>query len=216
MPPSSQPVIIADFTHIYNNGLKEYFYDNRESFKPLYAVTLQQVGELLRQHGPVPVLLTDTFVTDRKPACILKIKGAVPGVKVIVLAEHFMPGLRYLPDMGADALVSKRSTFAELKSIILKTATATHTIICSTFKNHFANGSDTIETGDHVLSQRDLDLVLMSLEWHTDKEIGAKLMIEPNTVAKYRKAIINMITVKWGYKNALHYIDKKQLLVGRY
>ena len=216
MPSPAQSVILADFTHYLNKGLRKYFSDHQYNLKPLYAEALKEVGILLREHGALPVILTDTFVMDRNPTCIMKIKSAVPDAKIIILAEKFMPCLRQLPGMGADALVSKCATFAELKSIILNVSAATEVLLCSVFKTLFAAGSDTIRTAKHVLGERDLELIIMSLEFKNDKEIGEKLHIEPNTVAKYRKKILDTLTLQWGYSSAIEYVERNKLLMGRF
>ncbi len=126
--------------------------------------------------------------------CTTEVKKKYPGVKVLILSMHDHES--YLVDMiyaGADGYILKNSSREELLFAIRKVANEGVYISSEFALNMLAKHKrDTRRTlPPVVLSDREMDVLVLIAEGHTNTEIADKLFTSVRTIETRRKNLLD-------------------------
>ena len=129
-----------------------------------------------------------------------KINRRHPGVKIIILTVLTDgPVPQQMLSAGVDGYVTKTCSIAELVAAI-RTVSAGERYLCYTMASKLALSNLATSKGSpfEQLSQRELQVVLMTLQGRDLGKIAESLMISPKTVSTYRHRIYEKLGVKNG------------------
>lgn len=142
------------------------------------------------------VLLMDMNMPEMSGVeCTTEVKKKYPGVKVLILSMHDHES--YLVDMiyaGADGYILKNSSREELLFAIRKVANEGVYISSEFALNMLAKHKrDTRKQASPpvVLSDREMDVLVLIAEGHTNTEIADKLFTSVRTIETRRKNLLD-------------------------
>jgi two-component system response regulator NreC len=147
------------------------------------------------ESGQPDVLLMDMNMPEMSGVeCTTEVKKRYPGVKVLILSMHDHES--YLVDMiyaGADGYILKNSSREELLFAIRKVANEGVYISSEFALNMLAKHKrDTRKASPPVmLSDREMDVLVLIAEGHTNTEIADKLFTSVRTIETRRKNLLD-------------------------
>lgn len=148
------------------------------------------------ESGQPDVLLMDMNMPEMSGVeCTTEVKKKYPGVKVLILSMHDHES--YLVDMiyaGADGYILKNSSREELLFAIRKVANEGVYISSEFALNMLAKHKrDTRKQASPpvVLSDREMDVLVLIAEGHTNTEIADKLFTSVRTIETRRKNLLD-------------------------
>jgi two-component system invasion response regulator UvrY len=113
-----------------------------------------------------------------------------PEMKVIALSVHEDgPIPNQLMNAGAHGYLCKNSSAGEMIAAIQRVSLGKRYLSTTVANNLFFAKLDNDESPFDCLSQREMQVVLMTLQGMTVNEMGSQLIISPKTVSTYRRRL---------------------------
>jgi two-component system invasion response regulator UvrY len=120
-----------------------------------------------------------------------------PAIKVIALSVHEEgPIPNQLMKAGAHGYLCKNSSADEMVGAIQKVHLGKRYLASSVANNLFFAKLDNEESPFDSLSQREMQVVMMTLQGLTVIEMGTQLIISPKTVSTYRHRLYEKLAIK--------------------
>jgi DNA-binding NarL/FixJ family response regulator len=148
------------------------------------------------ESGQPDVLLMDMNMPEMSGVeCTTEVKKRYPGVKVLILSMHDHES--YLVDMiyaGADGYILKNSSREELLFAIRKVANEGVYISSEFALNMLAKHKRDVRKQASpavILSDREMDVLVLIAEGHTNTEIADKLFTSVRTIETRRKNLLD-------------------------
>ncbi|MFK7799543.1 MAG: response regulator [Aureispira sp.] len=172
------------------------------------AVLLEQ----LQAQQPDLILLDISMPVMDGMEAAKKVKELHPDIKVLVLTTHTQQiKIRKILQTGVDGLVLKKSDKAELIHAIqsvMKGNKYYDQAIMDKLIN--SNGGITLPSGAKI-TERELEIIQLSADGKSYKEIGELLFLSPETINKYRKIIYSKMEIG-GINEMITYAIKNGLI----
>ena len=199
--------LIADDHPIFLEGLKCILKQKTFSFLEVVdtAVNGLQAYQKAKQHNPELLLIDMNMPEMDGPEVIKRLKKEGLSLRVLVLSAYDQPKLvRTAFHAGADAYILKSKAPEELKKAIL--AIQNKETFCgsgvhlneNSGRKRYTRGifdrSDRY-VSQHLLTKRELEILTLITEAHSNKEIGQQLFISDQTVGVHRKNIMRKLGV---------------------
>ncbi len=120
-----------------------------------------------------------------------------PSIKVIALSVHEDgPIPNQLMKAGAHGYLCKNSSADEMVGAIQRVHLGKRYLASSVANNLFFAKLDNEENLFDSLSQREMQVVMMTLQGLTVTEMGTQLIISPKTVSTYRHRVYEKLSIK--------------------
>ena len=120
-----------------------------------------------------------------------------PAIKVIALSVHEDgPIPNQLMNAGAFGYLCKNSSADEMVSAIQRVYLGKRYLSTTVANNLFFAKLDNDESPFDSLSQREMQVVMMTLQGLTVNEMGSQLIISPKTVSTYRRRLCEKLGTK--------------------
>lgn len=157
------------------------------------AENVKIAREYIWQHASdIDLVLLDYYLPDGTGLDVIRqVKQYAPDAKILVIsAENRNPNTTLLMEAGINGFISKDIASMELPLII----------------NSVIQGHDYFDSGmmqqiefdkedDDELTQREIDIVRLSAQGLSAKQVADKLNISPRTVEKHKDRIFNKLAI---------------------
>lgn len=158
----------------------------------------QQAIDLATQLRPDVILMDVNMPVITGLEATRRISAHMPDVKVIILTVHAeTPFPSKLLQAGASGYLTKGCDAAELEKAIKRVATNNRYIgtdIAQQMALSLLPGGDS--SPFNVLSEREMEVMMMLAHGKKPKEIAAKLYLSPKTIATYKYKIMDKLEVE--------------------
>lgn len=206
-------ILIADDHAVVRRGLKQIVADTPDIVVAGEASNGQEVLDRLLKADYDVVLLDITMPGSHGLDLLKELKSRKPGLPVLVLSMH--PEDQYAVralKAGASGYVTKESAPEELVAAIRK-VTDGGKYVSSSLAERLALEKATGVSGPRheVLSERELEVMLMIASGKTVSQIAAELWLSAKTVSTHRSRILEKMGIKNNVELA-HYAIQNQLL----
>lgn len=192
---------MADDHAIYRDGLRAIFKKTPHITIVAEAKTGKELVELARIHLP-DIVLADIKMPEMDGAeATFRLKDSHPEIKVIALSEYGEePYVLRMLDAGAVGYLLKDILRDELLTAIEEVAegnTYFSSAISSKMLHMLSKDKESIKRhfAKPGLTERELDIIQMTCEGKTHKEIGNTLNLSPRTVEGHRRRIMDKLDV---------------------
>lgn len=191
-------ILITDDHPVVREGLKLILKKSEEIGQIDEASNgLEMIDKI--SHIDYDILLLDISMPGRSGLDFLKdIKNIRPGIPILILSIHpeEQYALRALK-LGASGYLSKESAPDELLNAILKISAGGRYITTSLAeKLAFGEAPGYKKSGHHILSSRELEVVIFIAKGYKLKDIAKELSLSPKTISTYRERIISKMHFK--------------------
>lgn len=182
--------LIAEDHDITREGLRSFVVDQLDARVAATTGNGLDVIPLLREHEP-DLLILDLGLPHLNGLDILRqIQDESQSARVVVLSMHGEDA--YVRDalrLGAEAYVLKGSPLSELETAI-RTVMRNETYLSSNLSDDLLEEAATNESQDQdQLTPREREVLQLTAEGYTSREIGEKLHISHRTAEKHRENI---------------------------
>lgn len=200
--------LIADDHPIFLEGLKCIL--KQKAFGFLEVVDTATNGleayRKAKQHNPELLLIDMNMPEMDGPEVIKRLKKEGQNLRVLVLSMYDQPKLvRAAFQAGADAYLLKNKAPAELQRAISAIRNKETFFGCGVHLNENSGrkrfgrvgGFDRSDRyiSQQLLTKRELEILMLIAEAHSNKEIGQQLFISDQTVGVHRKNIMRKLGV---------------------
>lgn len=207
-------IMIADDHDVVREGIKRIVEKYHEMEVVAEAVSGDEIISKIEQQ-PVDLLLLDISMPGTG---FLNIMGCLenqfPDVKVLVLSMH--PEDNYATralKVGAEGYIEKNRTNEELREAINQIITGKRYISRRLKERLYRNSKTDVEQLPHnVLSNRELQILLLIGEGKKLSEIANTLSLSPKTVSTYRSRILNKMGFKHNNELIRYTVDNQLVL----
>ena len=191
-------VMVVDDHTILRKGILEILSHAPDIGNVSEATTGFEAISLLRQHE-VDVVVLDIEMPGRSGIEVLKdIRAAMPGVKVLMLSMH--PVEQYAVRSiraGASGYLTKERSPYELISAIREVARGGMYIDAQVAAElALVVGGGQKDTPHELLSDREMEVMLLLAHGRTAAEIAESLHLSVNTVSTYRARILTKMKLR--------------------
>lgn len=147
--------------------------------------TLKQITETCRPD----LLLLDYYMPGGDTSALVShLKCTHPGLRIVVLTGSRSSGvLRQLVEAQADGVLLKDGSGAELITQLRAVMAGERRIPPLV--------ADLIEQSDHSLTRREMQIVKLICDGHTNSDMAALLSLSPKTVDKHRENLMRKLQV---------------------
>lgn len=198
-PRSKIKVLLVDDHPIVREGL-------RSSLKPYHQI--QIVGETSTAEECVKktlelmpdVILLDINLPDKKGFEIpVILREKAPSTKILVLTAHSNKEyIEHMIKVGVSGYILKDITPKELVEAIEKVAGGQKyfsPVVGNSLINNYVKKAGGSGKSISLLSPREIEILKLVAEGHTNKEVASKLGISVRTVETHRERIMNKLNI---------------------
>lgn len=190
-------VMIVDDHELVRSGIARVLDDAPDIEVVAQADSGEAALSTIRQTVPDVVLMDVNMPGIGGLEATRKLVAAQPGVKVIAVTVHAdgpFPGR--LLQAGASGYLTKGCAVSEILGAIRTVARGQRYIGAEVAQNMALSfTSDTRESPFDLLSQRELQVVLMIIQGLKPQEISDRLCLSPKTISTYRHRIYEKLDV---------------------
>lgn len=195
-------IIIVDDHHLFSEGIKKLLLSHLKDSSVSIAATGTAFFELATKSAFDLVLMDFELPDTNGTALLKKIKSVYPQLPVIALTMHNrFDYVAALFDEGVNGYLLKNCTFTELRKAIELVAEG-ETYFSEEVKETLFHSKLIKESSKKkpsaVLTEREIEVLLLICEQLSTEEIAQKLFVSPLTINNHRRNILS----KTGAKNA--------------
>ena len=127
---------------------------------------------------------------------VLQVRQLYPSVRILMLTMlDDLPHIKKAIQAGASGYILKKSKKAELEKAILIVAEGKK-FFTDEVLHVLTQEEDSIETPHHVLTEREIEILILIAKEFSSQQIADKLFISLNTVETHRKNIFRKLAIK--------------------
>lgn len=157
----------------------------------------EEALEIARKNNPDIVLMDINMPGMGGIEATKRLYQKYPKIKVIALSVHEDgPIPNQLMKAGAHGYLCKNSSAEEMVGAIQRVHLGKRYLAGSVANNLFFAKLDSDENPFDSLSQREMQVVIMTLQGLTVNEMGSQLIISPKTVSTYRHRLYEKLAIK--------------------
>jgi len=197
-------VMLVDNEEVFREGLSKLLQDQPHIDVVYQCETGKEAIAKSTKTKPNVILINGQISENDTLEAVKEIREKLPDVKIALITRPEAPSNPInILKAGAMACLTKNISANDLvKSIEL--ISSGRIIISPQFAQDFLNDIMAVETSDDnqdveaksILSQREIEIVILIAEGFTNKEIAEKLFIAGNTVKVHVKNILNKLELR--------------------
>ncbi|MFK7798565.1 MAG: response regulator [Aureispira sp.] len=205
-------IILADDHEMLINSIQRLLNSKPEIEVIGKALNGKALLEQLQTQQPDLILLDINMPVMNGMEAAKKIKKLYPAIKILVVTTHiYQAKIKRIIELGVDGYVLKKSNEAELLHAIqnvIKGIKYYDPLVVDILMN---GDEDTSLTSGIQLTERELEIIQLTAEGKTHREIGKILFLSPATIISHRKRIYTKLGVN-GIIELINYANKHGLI----
>jgi DNA-binding NarL/FixJ family response regulator len=183
-------ILLVEDHPLYRVGLRMALSYSESDFTIVEeSKNVKQAIDFIQQHpNEIDVMLLDYFLPDGNGMDVVDAaRQYAPDMKILLIsADTNNPEIVSLMEKGINGFISKDVTPQEL-SLVITSIYRGHDYFDKTMLEQIENS--TLGEKEETFSERELDIVRLSAQGLTAKQIADKLRISPRTVEKHKDRI---------------------------
>ena len=210
-PPRQNPknLMLVDDYGVVIEGLRALLDDKSKYNVSVVAYSGEEA--VLKVNSDVDLVIMDIHLPDMDGIeTTARIKKNFPKVKVLVMSRHTDPQIiKSAIEAGTNGYVTKEFHESPLENAI-DSVLAGNTYFCKNAQKAIANLALNDKHSKNSLSKRELEILRLLVQEHSNEHIAKELFISVRTVETHRKNIMSKIgahnlagIVKYAYKHGI-------------
>jgi len=190
-------LLIADDHELVRSGIEYILASDREIEVVGTAASGEEALELTESLRPDVILMDINMPGIGGLEACHKIKSRYPNIRLLILSVlNDGPLPRHLLEAGVEGYLSKHSQPTEMITAI-KTVARGECYLGNDVAHNLAStsGSDSQNSPFDALSQRELEVTTLTLQWLSIQSIADTLGVSPKTVCTYRYRIFEKLNI---------------------
>lgn len=193
-------IALADDHKLLRSGLVSILQTNTEFRVVQEAANGQELIAGLKESSPDVILLDLEMPVMSGKETLEAIREKDKSIKILILTMHQSKAfMNQMMELGANGYLIKDTDPKEVITAINKVYNSGFYFsdeLSLAMLSGISNPTDTRNSSDHGLTERELDVLRLICKEMTSKEIGETLFLSPKTIEGYRKVLMEKIDAR--------------------
>jgi len=190
-------VLLVDDHELVRTGIESILSKSTAIHVMAVANSGEEALELVLKQKPDVVLMDVNMPGIGGIEATKRLYQKYPSIKVIALSVHEDgPIPNQFMRLGAHGYLCKNSSAEEMIAAILRVHLGKRYLANTVANNLYFSQLDNDENPFEALSQREMQVVMMTLQGMSVNEMGSQLILSPKTISTYRHRVHEKLGVK--------------------